>query len=224
MVFFMTYNNFAIYATYFISVILSYMILVSMVGYFRALVAKWMGDDTAERQGFLTLNPAVHVDIFGFILLVLLRIGWGRQIPINPTNIHGRLRWLKLSIAMLAGVIAYLLFAVLGLVIVVYIMGPGNAFGHTASIAHPSASVISILNLFIAMCVFLAAMELVINIVLLGMLFVLERNENSWQYASYVVLIIPIIIFLVYGSQIQILLENCITSLAKLLASFLFRA
>ena len=92
----MSYYKFAIYATYFITLVLSYMILVTLVGYFRALIAKWMGDNTAEQQGFLSLNPAVHVDLFGLILLILLRIGWGRQIPINPTNIHGRLRWLKL--------------------------------------------------------------------------------------------------------------------------------
>lgn len=218
----MDLNTVAINVTYFISVILSYMILVSMVGYARALIAKWMGDDTAEQQGFLTLNPAVHADIFGFLLLIFLGIGWGRQITVNPTNIQGRCRWLKITIAMLSGVIAYLLFAVLGLVIVVYIMGPTNAFGAFGAQTLANAPVISILHRFIAMCIFLAAMELVINMVLLGMLFIVEHNENAWQYSAYVILIIPIIIFLIYGPQIQILLANGITSLAKIIAKFLF--
>lgn len=218
----MNLNTAVINVTYFVSVVLSYIILVSMVGYVRALIAKWMGDDTAEQQGFLTLNPAVHIDIFGFILLILLGIGWGRQIPVNPTNIQGRFRWLKITIAMLSGVIAYLLFAVIGLVIVAYIMGPTNVFGALNKTTLASAPVISILHQFIAMCIFLAAMELVINIVLLGMLFIVERNENAWQYSSYIILIIPIIIFLMYGPQIQILLANGITSLAKLIAKFLF--
>jgi hypothetical protein len=222
MVFYMNLNTAIINATYYVSVILSYMILVSMVGYVRALIAKLMGDDTAEQQGFLTLNPAVHADVFGFILLVLLGIGWGRQIPVNPTNIQGRFRWLKITIAMLSGVIAYLLFAVIGLVIVGYIMGPTNAFGTFSQTSLANAPIISILHQFIAMCIFLAAMELVINIVLLGMLFLVERNENAWQYSAYIVLIIPILIFLMYGPQIQILLANSITSLAKLIAKFLF--
>ena len=219
----MIYYKFAIYATYFVSVILSYMILVTLVGYFRALVAKLMGDDTAEHQGFLTLNPGVHVDLFGLILLIFLGIGWGRQIPINPTHIHGPIRWLKLFLAMLSGVFAYLFFAALGLVALAYTISPAEAFGLAGS-AGVSASVISILKLFIHMCVFLAAMELVINIVLLGMLFILERNEDAWQYASYAVLIIPILIFLLYGNQIQLLLEHGITSLAKLVAKLLCRS
>jgi hypothetical protein len=218
----MNLNTVVINIIYFVSVVLSYMILVSMVGYVRALIAKWMGDDTAEQQGFLTLNPAVHADVFGFILLILLGIGWGRQIPVNPTNIQGRFRWLKITIAMLSGVIAYLLFAVIGLVVAAYIMGPTNAFGAFSQTTLATAPVISILHKFIAMCIFLAAMELVINIVLLGMLFIVERNENAWQYSAYIILIIPIIIFLMYGPQIQILLANGITSLAKLIAKFLF--
>jgi hypothetical protein len=220
----MTSYMLAIYATYYTSIILSYMILVSMVGCLRAILAKWMGDDTAEQQGFLTLNPAMHVDIFGFILLLLLGIGWGRQIPINPTNIRGRFRWIKLSIAMLSGVIAYLMFAVLGLVTVAYIMGPADVFGILPSSTYVPTSIISILHLFISMCIFLAAMELVINMVMLCMLFVIEHNENAWQYASYAILIIPIFIFLIYGTQIQILLAQGITSLAQLIAKFLFRA
>ena len=164
----MIYYKFAIYATYYVSVILSYMILVTMVGYFRALIAKWMGDDTAEHQGFLTLNPAVHADLFGLILLIFLgMVGDAKSLLIRH-NIHGRFRWLKLSLAMLSGVFAYLFFAVVGLVALAFAISPAEAFGHIGSSASASASVISILDLFITMCVFLAAIELVINIVLLG--------------------------------------------------------
>jgi hypothetical protein len=220
----MSSYSFAICATYYTAVILFYMILVSMVGYIRALLAKWMGDDSAEQQGFLTLNPMVHADIFGFILLMVLGIGWGKRIPINPVNIQGRFRWLKLSVAMLSGVFSYILFAVLGLVTVAYITGPVDLFGHLAETASARVSVISILHLFITLSVFLAAMELVINVVLLCTFFVIEHNENAWQYASYGVLIIPVLIFLLYGNQIQMLLAQGITSLAKLLARFLFRS
>jgi hypothetical protein len=219
----MNFNTIAISVTYYISMILSYMILVSLVGYVRALIAKWMGDDTAEQQGFLTLNPAVHADIFGFLLLVFLGIGWGRQIPVNPTNIQGRCRWLKITAAMLSGVFAYLLFAVIGLITIAYVMGPENAFGMLSPETLANAPAIAILYRFIAMCIFLAAIELVINMVLLGMLFIVEHSENAWQYSTYVVLIIPIIIFLLYGPQIQILLANSIMSLAKLIAKFLFK-
>ena len=59
------------------------MILIPMIlsltvhEYSHALAAKLLGDDTAERQGRLNLNPLSHIDIFGTILLPLLSIGTG---------------------------------------------------------------------------------------------------------------------------------------------------
>lgn len=59
----------------------------------HAWSASRLGDDTAARQGRLTLNPAAHVDPFGTILLPLLLVlshvpafGWARPVPINPTR------------------------------------------------------------------------------------------------------------------------------------------
>lgn len=52
----------------------------------HALVAKWLGDDTAERRGQLTLNPFVHVDPMGALLLLLCNIGWARPTPVDVRN------------------------------------------------------------------------------------------------------------------------------------------
>jgi len=46
-------------------------------GFFRALVAKWMGDNTAYSQGFMTLNPLVHVNVGGLSLMLLIVWGLG---------------------------------------------------------------------------------------------------------------------------------------------------
>jgi Zn-dependent protease len=45
-----------------------------------------LGDDTAAREGRLTLNPMAHIDPIGTILLPLLRIpfGWAKPVPVNP--------------------------------------------------------------------------------------------------------------------------------------------
>ncbi|XXF78234.1 site-2 protease family protein [Myxococcaceae bacterium GXIMD 01537] len=47
-----------------------------------------LGDDTAEREGRLTLNPIVHIDPIGTLLLPLLGIpfGWAKPVPVNPTR------------------------------------------------------------------------------------------------------------------------------------------
>jgi Zn-dependent protease len=45
-----------------------------------------LGDDTAERQGRLTMSPLAHIDPLGTFLLPLLGIpfGWAKPVPVNP--------------------------------------------------------------------------------------------------------------------------------------------
>ncbi len=44
-----------------------------------------LGDDTAQKQGRLTLNPIAHLDPMGtLVLIVSQRIGWAKPVPINP--------------------------------------------------------------------------------------------------------------------------------------------
>jgi Zn-dependent protease len=54
----------------------------------HAASAYKLGDDTAARQGRLTLNPLSHIDLFGTLLLPLLGVpfGWAKPVPVNPAN------------------------------------------------------------------------------------------------------------------------------------------
>jgi Zn-dependent protease len=48
-----------------------------------------LGDDTAAREGRLTLNPIPHIDPIGTILLPLLSpipFGWAKPVPVNPVR------------------------------------------------------------------------------------------------------------------------------------------
>lgn len=49
----------------------------------HALAAKALGDDTAERQGRLTLNPFAHIDLMGTILMFVCSIGWAKPTPVD---------------------------------------------------------------------------------------------------------------------------------------------
>lgn len=75
----------------------------------HALVAKWFGDDTAERQGRITLNPVAHIDPIGGLLMLFTGFGWAKPVPINP------LRMKKyragISVTALAGPVSNLLAA-----------------------------------------------------------------------------------------------------------------
>lgn len=52
----------------------------------HALVAKLLGDDTAERQGRISLNPFSHLDLMGSILIVLTGFGWAKPVQVNPNR------------------------------------------------------------------------------------------------------------------------------------------
>lgn len=85
-------------------------------------MANWLGDPTARLQGRLTLNPLVHIDPIGSLLLPMLLvfthspilIGYAKPVPYNPYNFKG-----KYDEALVAGagpatnILLALLFAVL---------------------------------------------------------------------------------------------------------------
>lgn len=56
----------------------------------HALVAHWLGDDTAEREGRVTLNPFRHLSLTGTILMLVLGFGWAKAVPVNPNNFKNR--------------------------------------------------------------------------------------------------------------------------------------
>ena len=52
--------------------------------YAHGLAAYKLGDDTAKRQGRLTLNPLSHLNVLGTIMIFLFGIGYANPVPINP--------------------------------------------------------------------------------------------------------------------------------------------
>ena len=50
----------------------------------HGFVASKLGDDTAKRQGRITLDPLAHIDYMGALLLLLIGFGWAKPVPINP--------------------------------------------------------------------------------------------------------------------------------------------
>ena len=92
----------------------------------------WMsdrfGDDTARLLGRVTLNPVAHTDLVGTLLIPIVGfivaasggnfflIGWGKPTPVNP------LRWRQKDLAnvmvSIAGILANLILAIIGFVII----------------------------------------------------------------------------------------------------------
>ncbi len=54
----------------------------------HAWSANELGDDTAKRDGRLTLNPIKHLDPIGTTLLFVMGFGWAKPTPVNPWRLR----------------------------------------------------------------------------------------------------------------------------------------
>lgn len=75
----------------------------------HAFVAYKMGDPTAKYMGRMSLNPFAHMDVFGFLCLVVIGFGWAKPVPINPSNFKNARRG-ELLVS-LAGIVMNLITA-----------------------------------------------------------------------------------------------------------------
>ncbi|MBP6506718.1 MAG: site-2 protease family protein [Opitutaceae bacterium] len=78
---------------------LVFVVSISIHEWAHAFMADKLGDDTPRSQGRVTLNPLVHMDLFGTVIFPLVCIfafpggilfGWGRPVMINPSNFKNR--------------------------------------------------------------------------------------------------------------------------------------
>jgi len=83
--------------------------------YAHALVAYRLGDDTAKRQGRLSLNPLVHLDVLGTLLLFIVHFGWAKPVPVDPRNFRNPKK--DMLLVAIAGPISNILTAIAAAVI-----------------------------------------------------------------------------------------------------------
>jgi len=55
--------------------------------YCHALCSWKLGDSTARDQGRLTLNPLKHIDLIGFLFIIIAGFGWAKPVMFNPANL-----------------------------------------------------------------------------------------------------------------------------------------
>lgn len=94
----------------FVLIIIALIVSLTFHEYGHGIVAKWFGDDTAEKAGRLTLNPIAHIDPFGLLMVIMIGFGYAKPVPTNPANYSSR--WAVLLVAA-AGPVMNLLVAVI---------------------------------------------------------------------------------------------------------------
>jgi len=72
-----------------VAFLLSLLIAIDVHEFAHAWVANELGDPTARYQGRLSLNPLVHLDPLGTMMMLFsvfsgFGIGWGKPVPVDP--------------------------------------------------------------------------------------------------------------------------------------------
>jgi len=119
----------------------------------HAWAAHKLGDNTAERQGRLTLNPFVHLDIIGGIVLMIVGFGWAKPVPVNVEVFEHPRRDMALVAA--AGPLSNIIMATVMLAVIKVIENTvqiGSAF--------PAAGVTTVLYIVLRINLLLAVFNL----------------------------------------------------------------
>jgi len=84
---------------------LPFLFLAILIGftvheYAHAATAYRFGDDTAQKQGRVTLNPMPHISLLGTLFILILGFGWAKPVPVDRTKFkHPRLMGMAVSAA-----------------------------------------------------------------------------------------------------------------------------
>ena len=119
-----------------VMMIVPLLLSLSVHEYAHAWSAWRLGDDTAARQGRLTLNPMAHIDPIGTLLLPLMGVpfGWAKPVPINPAGFDRRFNMRTgMMISAAAGPASNIVLAVLSTVVygLLYRFSPGTVVGNS---------------------------------------------------------------------------------------------
>ncbi|WP_054024209.1 site-2 protease family protein [Bacillus sp. FJAT-28004] len=67
-------------------IVLALIIAFTVHEFAHAYSAYKFGDDTAYNAGRVTLNPRVHLDVLGTLLILFAGFGWAKPVPVNPSK------------------------------------------------------------------------------------------------------------------------------------------
>ena len=73
-----------------ILLIVALMFALTLHEFGHAYVANLCGDSTARLQGRMSINPFVHLDVFGSLMLLFVGIGYAKPVPVDPRNFRFR--------------------------------------------------------------------------------------------------------------------------------------
>src|SRR3990172_6432841 len=106
----------------FIFSLVALVVAISIHEFAHAAAADRLGDPTPRLQGRLTLNPLAHLDPIGTLMLLLIRVGWGKPVQFDPYNLKNPRR--DAALISLAGPASNLILAIVLALIIKLITNP----------------------------------------------------------------------------------------------------
>ncbi|GAB2703593.1 site-2 protease family protein [Paenibacillus thermoaerophilus] len=97
----------------------------------HAYAAYKFGDDTAYRDGRVTLNPRKHIDIAGMILFLLFGFGWAKPVPVHRGKLREPRR-LTGAVVSFVGPLSNLILAFVG-VVALFALGSSGLLSNASS-------------------------------------------------------------------------------------------
>ena len=177
------YSIFQLGVRRFVAMSFSLLLAITIHECAHAWVADKLGDPTARLQGRVSLNPVVHLDPLGTMMMLMtaatgMGIGWGKPVPVSTHRLRFG-RQLGNGIVALSGPMANLLLAtVVGLVwrfVRPLPLWPTEIF-----------TGVTMTNIVIAMFNLLPLPPLDGHSVLLGLLSLSERRW-AWQASQFMI-------------------------------------
>lgn len=93
----------------FIILISALLISFTIHEFSHAYTAYLLGDNTAKFYGRLSFNPLKHIDIIGFLMILVAGFGWAKSVPVNMNNFKDPKK--GMAITSLAGPVSNIIIA-----------------------------------------------------------------------------------------------------------------
>jgi len=208
-----------------ITFLIAYGCSVTLAGCFTAWIVYKLGDETPVESGFLTLNPLAHIDFLGTLFLILYKFGWSRFIPINPFNIQGPLRFIKVLVAFLAEAVAFFVLALLSLLALIAFFGERiMLYEFPQGFPDSSSYMVSIGLILISMLIVnmvLAVVVFFVNMCGMAIMLITEEKPEYHVYGTLIMVIVPITLYYLFGNIMVIFVAGLIQKSGYFLAALL---
>ena len=193
-------------AFFVLATVLLYAVIAHEVSH--GVVALMFGDDTAKQAGRLSLNPLIHLDPMGTLMLLFVGFGWAKPVPVN----YYRLTNFRLALfcVSLAGVFTNICLAIIALALL------------KAGVVNPRSILYSMVELFARINIILGAFNLIPVPPLDGSKIVMallprEQQRAFMRFESMGFILLVILLFTGALTPLIMFIERLIYSLIALI-------